>query len=223
MGLFGSASLTKECDRAASILKSFVDKKKIPASVIANAKGIAIFTGFRAAMWISGTSGSGIVLARLPDGSWSPPSAFGVVSGSAGLVLGVDSFDCVCILNTQEAVDAYMRSESTVGAGATLAAGPIGGTADLSSKDIPSVWTYTKSKGLYGGLTVDGTILREKSDLNADAYGTKVSASNILTGKVDWPSTKQLPAVLNLAEGKSADAKVLGGVSDDPTAGDSTQ
>jgi lipid-binding SYLF domain-containing protein len=171
-------------------------------------------------MWIGGTGGSGVVVARLADGSWSPPSAFSVRSGGIGVVLGVDVYDCVCVLNTQEAVDAYMKSETSLGAGATIAAGPIGGTSDISSKEVKPVWTYTKSRGLYGGLTVDGTILSEKSDINTKSYGKGATAAQILKGEVEWPSTKQLPEVLKIAEKKSADAKVLGAISTEPTPSD---
>ncbi|OQV05144.1 hypothetical protein CLAIMM_09930 [Cladophialophora immunda] len=215
-----TGSLKKECDKAAQILKSFIDKGRIPAQVIANAKGLAIFSGFRAAMYLAGAGGSGVVVARLPDGSWSPPSAFSVRSGGFGVVYGVDVYDCVCVLNTSEAVDAYMKSEMTLGAGASMAAGPIGGTADISTKEVNPIWTYTKSRGLYGGLTVDGTVIKERPSVNAESYGSNVTAAKILKGETEWPSRTQLQEVLKMAEGKRADAQVLGAVSSEPTPGD---
>ena len=62
-------------------------------------------------MWVSGSGGSGVVLVRLPDGSWSGPSSFTVTSGGFGMVYGLDVYDCVCILNTDEAVEAYSKPE----------------------------------------------------------------------------------------------------------------
>lgn len=174
-------------------------------------------------MYFAGAGGSGVVIARLADGSWSPPSAFSVRSGGIGVVYGVDVYDCICVLNTQEAVDAYAKSETTLGAGVTMAAGPVGGTKDISSKELKPVWTYTKSKGLYGGVTVDGTAIKEKSSMNAEAYGAKITAAKILKGEVKWPSTTQLPEVLKVAEGKTGDASVLGAISAEPTPGDLTQ
>ncbi|KAH0846261.1 SH3 domain-containing YSC84-like protein 1 [Fonsecaea pedrosoi] len=217
-----TGSLRKECDKAAQILKSFVgaDKGRIPAQVIANAKGLAIFSGFRAAMYLAGAGGSGVVVARLADGSWSAPSAFSVRSGGIGVVYGVDVYDCVCVLNTREAVDAYMTSEMTMGAGASVAAGPIGGTADISTKEVNPIWTYTKSRGLYGGLTVDGTVIKERPSINVDAYGSGVTAAKILKGEAEWPAKTQLREVLKLAGGESADGKVLGAISTEPTPGD---
>lgn len=158
-------------------------------------------------MYLAGAGGSGVVIARLSDDSWSSPSAFSVRSGGVGLAYGVDVYDCVCVLNTQEAVEAYMKSETTLGAGATLAAGPVGGTADISTKEAHPVWTYTKSRGLYGGLTVDGTVIKERSGINAEAYGRNVTAAQILKGETKWPasvSTTLLPEVLKMADGKSS-------------------
>ncbi|RMZ88866.1 hypothetical protein DV736_g3905, partial [Chaetothyriales sp. CBS 134916] len=162
MGVFKASDLRKECDKAAQVLKSFIDKGKIPEKAIADAKGVAIFTGFRAGMYLAGTGGSGVVVARLPNGTWSPPSAFSVRSGSFGIVYGVDMYDCVCVLNTQAAVDAYTKSEVNLGGAMGLAAGPVSVT---TRRDAEPVWVYTKSRGFYGGVTVDGTIIQERRDV----------------------------------------------------------
>jgi lipid-binding SYLF domain-containing protein len=84
-------------------------------------------------MYLAGSGGSGVVVARLPDGTWSPPSAISVRSGSIGIVY---------VLNTEAAVEAYSKPEMNLGAAFALAAGPIGGTADM--KELKPVWVYTK-------------------------------------------------------------------------------
>jgi lipid-binding SYLF domain-containing protein len=116
-----------------------------------------------------------------------------------------------------------------LGGEVAFAAGPIGGNANMA--DVKPVWTYTKSRGLFGGLSVDGTVIKEKPDVNADFYGEKVTAAQILTGKVEaqkeatkWPiGAKQLTEVLKLAEGKGADKEVLQQISTEPTFGDLTE
>ncbi|KAH7333187.1 hypothetical protein BKA65DRAFT_538896 [Rhexocercosporidium sp. MPI-PUGE-AT-0058] len=226
MGLFTSSTIDKESDKAAQILNGFVSKGKIPKEAITNAKGIAIFSAIRGGMWVAGSGGSGIVVARLPDGTWSPPSAFSVRSGGVGIVWGVDMYDCVCVLNTDAAVEAYSKPEMNLGGGVALAAGPAGWNGD--KHDLKPVWTYTKSRGLYGGLTVDGTVIKERADANAEFYGKKISAAQILRGQVEagvaanvWPAgAKRLIEVLKLAEGKAGDKKVLQGISSEPTPGD---
>jgi len=175
-------------------------------------------------MWVSGSGGSGVVLVRLPDGSWSGPSSFTVTSGGFGMVYGLDVYDCVCILNTDEAVEAYSKPELSLGGGVAVTAGPW----NAEKHDLKPVWTYTKSKGLYGGLSVDGTVIKERKEANADYYGKKVTAAQILRGDVEarsganvWPAgTSQLMEVLKLAEGIIGDKTVLQGVSCEPTPGD---
>ncbi|KEF54234.1 uncharacterized protein A1O9_09400 [Exophiala aquamarina CBS 119918] len=226
MGLFKSTGLDQECSKAAQILKSFIDKGKIPSDVVANAKGLAIFSGFRAGMYFAGAGGSGIVIARLPSGSWSLPSAFSVRSGAFGLVYGVDVYDCVCVLNTEAAVDSYATPEMNLGGGVALAAGPLGGTAN--AKEVKPVWTYTKSRGLYGGVTVDGTVIKEKQGMNTEVYGPNVTAGQILKGQIkardgESAGRRQLMEILALLEGKKVDAKILQEISAEPTPGDLEQ
>ncbi|KAI5917184.1 hypothetical protein F4810DRAFT_718152 [Camillea tinctor] len=152
---FWPDTMDKECDKAARILKSFCkdgfyttpSKKpstsgpsseskvlvQIPRSAIANAAGLAIFTTFRAGMHISGAGGSGIVMARLSDGSWSPPSGFLVHTLGAGINIGLDIYDCVCVLNTQAAVDAFTRPRLSLGGEVSVVAGPVGAGASVET------------------------------------------------------------------------------------------
>lgn len=173
-------------------------------------------------MYLAGNGGSGVVSARLPDGSWSPPSAFSVRTGGVGLAYGVDVYDCICVLNTQAAVDAYTKSEVQLGAAVSLAAGPIGG--DWTMQDVKPVWTYTKSRGVYGGLTVDGTVIKERRDANSEFYKEKVTAEQILTGSVnrgEWPvGGSRLLELLKAGQGAAADVKVLADITNEPTPGD---
>ena len=143
-------------------------------------------------MYFAGTAGTGIIVARLSDGTWSPPSAFSVRSVGVGLVYGVDVFDCICVLNTQAAVDAYQQSGVNLGGRMDLAAGPVGGKVDM--REAKPVWTYTRSRGLYGGLTLDGTVIKEQSKANAEFFGDTITAAQVLQGTVkpqdgstQWP------------------------------------
>ncbi|KAK2801667.1 hypothetical protein FQN51_005211 [Onygenales sp. PD_10] len=212
-----ATGLAKDCDKAAHTLQSFIDKNKIPPEAIANAHGLAIYTCFRAGMYFAGSSGSGIVIARLPNGTWSPPSAFSVRSGGIGFVYGIDVYDCVCVLNTQAAVDAYTKPEMELGGVLALAAGPMGRTANI--KEMKPVWTYTKSRGLYGGLTVDGTVIREKPEVNEEVYGVGVTSGQILRGEVkaqegegQWPrGVEGLMTILEIA-GRREEVGIVDGV-----------
>lgn len=98
----------------------------IPSKVIARAQGLLIFTTVRAGFHVTGASGSGVLVARLPDGSWSPPSGVQVHSLGAGFVLGLDIYDCVVVINTREALDAFTRTRMSLGSDLAVAAGPWG-------------------------------------------------------------------------------------------------
>ncbi|KAI1332008.1 hypothetical protein F5Y16DRAFT_358309 [Xylariaceae sp. FL0255] len=161
---FWPTSLDKECDKAARILKSFCkdgfytasnqqqrppspnnklspgpkgESKtlvKIPQSAIASAAGLAIFTTFRTGLHISGAGGSGVIVARLPDGSWSPPAGFLVHTLGAGFMIGVDIYDCVCILRTKDAVNAFARrARVSLGGELAVVAGPVGAGGGLEA------------------------------------------------------------------------------------------
>lgn len=157
-------------------------------------------------MWFSGQAGSGVVLARRPDGTWSAPCSFSIKSGGLGLVYGIDYFDCVCVLNTAEAVDAYTSSELDIGARLQASAGPMGGKLDFG--ETPAVWTYTRSRGVYGGITLDGTKITEARKVNAEFYGKEVTGKQILEGGVEeqdgkgkWPAgAAKLMAAVATAE-----------------------
>ncbi|KAI9167833.1 DUF500 domain protein [Paramyrothecium foliicola] len=98
----------------------------IPPRVISKAVGLAIFTTLRAGYLATGAMGSGILVSRLPDGSWSPPSAIQVLSVGGGFQFGVDIYDCVCVINTREALSAFMNTRVSIGGDVAVSAGPYG-------------------------------------------------------------------------------------------------
>lgn len=206
---------------------------KIPQKAIETAAGLAVFTTFRTGLHISGAGGSGIVVARLPDGSWSPPSGFLVHTLGAGFMIGLDIYDCVCVLRTPEAVAAFTSPRISLGGEIGLVAGPMGAGAAVDAallKSAKPVWSYMKSRGLYAGVQADGTIIIARPDANAAFYGVKgVKVGDILQGHVPtkgppgmWPvGARQLMEVLKSAEGRrDVDEGVLKNVSSGPTPGD---
>lgn len=98
----------------------------IPPKVISKAVGLAIFTTFRAGFQVSGATGSGILIARLPDGSWSPPSGISVHSVGGGFQIGLDIYDCVCVINSKDALAAFMNTRVSLGSDLAVVAGPYG-------------------------------------------------------------------------------------------------
>ncbi|KAJ5795052.1 hypothetical protein N7457_001651 [Penicillium paradoxum] len=231
---FWPMTLDKESDKAARILRSFCKDgfyapestvgtdengkinrpkgkqrviQKIPAKVLQKAKGIAIFTTMRTGLWMSGSGGSGVLLGRLPEtGEWSPPSGIMLHTAGIGFLAGVDIYDCVVIINTFEALEAFKKFRCTLGGEVSAAAGPVGLGGVLESevhKRRAPIWTYMKSRGLYAGVAVDGTIIIERTDENERFYGERISVDEILSGKVRHPpyELETLMQTLKAAQG----------------------
>jgi SH3 domain-containing YSC84-like protein 1 len=161
---------------------------KIPRSVIANAIGLVVFSQARIGMHLSGATGSGIIIARLPNGTWSPPAAISVLGLSAGIGMGVIVYDCVCVINTKEGMDSFTQKQVNMGSQVSLAAGPWGASAQgdkaKEGEETKPVYTYTKTKGFFAGVSVDGTRIGMRDDANAKFYGEKVEVQKILKGEV---------------------------------------
>ncbi|KAJ3343095.1 hypothetical protein HDU83_005821 [Entophlyctis luteolus] len=202
---------------AAKIIESFIVPKSsgvdqiIPPQVIANAKGIAILSVIKAGFLFSGRGGSGIVLARLSDGckfsgcitnhvclykqtpalaAWSAPSAIGTAGFGAGGQIGVEITDFVIILNTADAVKAFSHGGNvTLGGNLSVAAGPVGRNAEASGSilNLAPIYSYSVTKGLFVGISLEGSVIIERKETNATFYRRKVTAKEILSGSVPPP------------------------------------
>lgn len=164
----------------------------IPPEVLRNAKGLAIITVLKAGFLFSGRAGSGVVVARLPDGSWSPPSAIVTAGAGVGGQIGAELTDFVFILNTKSAVESFSQMGSvTLGTNLSIAAGPLGRNAEAagtaSLKAVSAVFSYSKTKGLFAGVSLEGSAILERREANRKFYGNNCKARNILSGQVDPP------------------------------------
>ena len=247
---FWPTTLDKESDKAARILRSFVKDgfytaeakdgessprdpnsprgkqrvvKKIPTEVIKKAKGLAIFTTMRTGLWISGAGGSGILIARTASGEWSPPSGILLHTAGLGFLVGVDIYDCVIVINSEKALQAFTKLRCTLGGEVSAVAGPVGVGGILETeihKRQAPVWTYLKSRGFYAGVQVDGTVVIERTDENERFYNERIGVQDILAGKVRHPpyELKQLMNTIKMAQGDRVDEKDL--PDSEPTPGD---
>lgn len=213
-GVAGGVQRTQEERDKYAARKTQKVIRKIPPKALQGACGVAIMTCFRTGFGFSGAGGSGVVMARLPDGSWSPPSGILVHTLGWGLTIGLDIYDVVLILRKPQALKAFEHPKVSIGAELSVAAGPVGNGAMLDSGiEGAPCWSYTKSKGAYAGLTLDGTIVLKRDDANARFYGVQqVSASDVLAGKVKAPdAVKPLWQTLYAAEGR-ADVMGIDGI-----------
>ncbi|KAG2123606.1 hypothetical protein DEU56DRAFT_829361 [Suillus clintonianus] len=192
-------TLPKECAKAAKIFSSFVDNKNngldgvIPRSVVENAKGFAIFTVFKAGFLFSARAGTGIVIAKLDDGSWSAPSGIGSAGLGVGGQLGAEMTDFLIILNSTSAVRSFMSAGNiTLGGNVSVAVGPLGRNGEAigslnSSGKVAAMYSYSKTRGLFGGVSIEGSVIVERQDANTLAYKQDVTAKMLLSGAVPCP------------------------------------
>jgi len=202
--------MASECKKCGKILASFVDPRQsfgpdkiIPPQVLANAKGLAILTVIKAGFLGSARYGNGVVIARLADGSWSAPSAIGTGGAGFGGQIGFELTDFVFILNDAAAVRTFSQQGSlTLGGNVSIAAGPVGRNAEAagaaSLKGVAGIFSYSKTKGLFAGVSLEGSAIIERRDANEKLYGTRFTAAQLLTGSVRPPPAAQpLMAILN--------------------------
>jgi lipid-binding SYLF domain-containing protein len=182
--------MQQDVDQATAIIQRFqeIPEKGIPPSVLKAARGLAILTVTKAGFIGSVRGGSGVVVARTDKG-WSGPSAIGTAGLGAGFQAGVDVTEFVMILNTPDAVAAFSKSANfTLGGNLSVAAGPIGRSAEGSVGLGAAIYSYSRSQGFFAGVSLEGTAISVKDDRNQAYYGRPVTAQEILSGKVQPPA-----------------------------------
>jgi SH3 domain-containing YSC84-like protein 1 len=188
------AAMQGDVDQAVAILQRFqeIPEKSIPPAVLKGAKGLAIMTVTKAGFIVSARGGTGIVVARLPKG-WSGPSAIGTGGAGFGFQIGAEVTEFIMILNTPDAVKAFSKGGNvSLGADVSVAAGPVGRNVGAGVLPTAAVYTYSRSQGLFAGVSLEGTVVAARDDANAEYYGRKaVTPTQILTGQVKPPKGAQ--------------------------------
>jgi SH3 domain-containing YSC84-like protein 1 len=186
------ASMRETVRDCAGIVRDFarIPEHAIPRRVLRDAKGLAVLRVLKGGFVVSGRLGEGVVIARLRGGGWSGPSAIGIGGAGFGPQIGGNVTEFVLILNTEAAVDAFARGGNVQFGGAlSVAAGPIGRTAEVGVLPVAAVYTYSRSQGLFAGASLEGTVLAEEADKNARYYGRRVTPAQILRGRVAPPAS----------------------------------
>jgi lipid-binding SYLF domain-containing protein len=176
-------------NRCAAIIREFrqMPERAIPRDVLRHARGLAIMSVLKAGFIFSGKGGQGVVVARTPHG-WSGPSFIATGGAGWGLQAGAQVTDFVIVLNNDAAVQAFSRGGNvTIGADVSAAAGPVGRTASGAITPRAAVYTYSKSKGLFAGVSLEGAVIGTQRESNFRYYGQPVRADGILSGEVRPP------------------------------------
>ena len=144
-------------------------------------------TVIKAGFGFSGRGGAGVVVARTQHG-WSGPSAIGTGGAGFGFQIGAEVTEFVMVLNTDAAVQAFSRNVNvTLGGDISVAAGPIGRTAEAAVTPVAAIYTYSRSQGLFAGVSLEGTVIGTRNDANAEYYGHRVTPEEVLSGRIPSP------------------------------------
>ncbi len=184
-------SAAGRAESAATVLNEIMSApdKGIPEEVLGSAKCVAVVpTLLKGGFIFGGARGKGMATCRTPDG-WSAPAPFTVTGGSFGFQIGVQGVDLVMLIMNERGMQALLSSKFKLGADASAAGGPVGRHAEAATdwKMRAEVLTYSRARGLFAGVTINGAVIRQDEDATREIYGREVPFKTILTGAVPTP------------------------------------
>jgi lipid-binding SYLF domain-containing protein len=202
--LYAGESAATRLKASATVLTEVMatPDKGIPQELLENSECIVIVPGMKkAAFIVGGNYGRGFMLCRQPSGSgWSAPAGVKVEGGSVGFQIGGSETDVIMLVMNKRGAEKLLSSKFTLGADASVAAGPVGRTssADTDLKMHAEILTYSRSRGAFAGVSLDGATLRPDDDSNGELYHTKRTNQEIVMGNTKAPAeASQLRAELN--------------------------
>jgi len=163
--------------------------KGIPGSVLEGSKCVIVLPGVKkAALGIGGSYGRGVMTCRTGNnfaGPWSAPVMMSSTGGSAGFQIGGEATDFVILVLTDSGARSIMKSHVKLGADASVAAGPVGRTSEASTNEAlkAEMLSYSRAKGVFGGVSLSGSTLQADDGANKNLYGSKLSTEAIISGQ----------------------------------------
>ncbi|MFQ5828844.1 MAG: lipid-binding SYLF domain-containing protein [Candidatus Methylomirabilia bacterium] len=183
-----SPELTARLEKASAVLHEVmsIPDKKIPGDLLARTYAVAVFPGVvKGAFFVGGRVGKGVMsVRRESDGQWSPPAFFTMGGASFGFQFGAQVTDLILLVMTRGGVDSLLRSKVTLGGDLSVAAGPLGrrGEAGIDLRLKAEILSYSRTKGLFAGISVEGATIFADADANQEMYTRGFTAREILLG-----------------------------------------
>jgi SH3 domain-containing YSC84-like protein 1 len=184
-------SAAGRAESAATVLTEIMaaPDKGIPEEILGSAKCVAVVPTLLKGGFILGAAhGRGMATCRTPEG-WSAPAPFSISGGSFGFQIGVQGVDLVMLVMNDRGMQALLSSKFKLGADASAAGGPVGRHAEAATdwKMRSEVLTYSRARGLFAGVTINGAVVHQDDDATREIYGRDVPFKSILTGAVPTP------------------------------------
>ena len=161
--------------------------QQIPMNLISKAKAIIVFpTMLKAGFFVGARYGKGIAAVRTEEtGEWGPPAFLYTTGGSFGFQFGMEAVDLILLVMSKRGLEGLLNEQFTLGGDIAISAGPLGRHAEASADVFMQgeIYSYSRSKGLFGGVSLKGTIITTDSDANLAYYGHPYTSEEILLTK----------------------------------------
>jgi lipid-binding SYLF domain-containing protein len=185
-----------------------IPESSIPDKLLDEAKAIVIVPDtIKAGLVLGGRRGHGVLSVRTADGGWSNPGFVTLTGGSIGLQVGVQSADVVLVFRSERGLDSIVNGKFTLGADAGVAAGPMGRNASASTDGQmkAEIWSWSRARGLFAGVALDGAVLSMDDKANEAVYGQDTTPRMIFEGRAQQePSTAIAGFRTRLAEASAS-------------------
>jgi lipid-binding SYLF domain-containing protein len=180
-----SADEVKRITDAATVLDEIMaaGDKAIPRAILEKAQGIAVFPSLlKGGLFVGGQRGHGVLSVRDANGAWSAPAFLTITGGSIGAQFGFQAIDLVLVVNNQRGLEQLVKNQIKLGADAGVAAGPLGRevTAQTDIQMRAQILGYSRARGLFAGVTLNGSTVRADRDANKRFYGTGFQTADIV-------------------------------------------
>lgn len=194
----GEARKIEDCIEVVKAIKA-IPEQSIPPALLQDAQGIMVIPGvIKVGFVIGGRYGTGILTVRDENRNWTDPVFVKIAGGSLGWQIGAQSTDLILVFKTKKSVEGALKGKFTLGADASVAAGPVGrsaeGATDVTLK--AEILSYSRSRGLFAGIALNGAALMIDDEANASFYGKDITPKSITSGQ----GGKRTPEVTELLQ-----------------------
>jgi lipid-binding SYLF domain-containing protein len=188
LGSGAAASDREERERARKAATAFREimsapDQSVPQELLDRAECVAVFPSVKKGGFIvGGQYGKGLISCRRESGAWGAPAFFTIGGGSFGLQIGGQAVDLVLLIMNESGVEGLLKDKFEIAAGAAASAGPVGRNAQVSTDILlkAQILSYSRSRGLFGGLELKGAVINQDKDANRNAYNRELSARDII-------------------------------------------
>ena len=193
-----------------------IPESAIPDKLFDEARAIVIVPDtIKAGLVVGGRRGLGLMSVKRPDNTWSPPVFVKLVGGSVGFQAGVQSADVILVFRSDRGVADIVNGKFTLGADASAAAGPVGRSASAATDGQlkAEIWSWSRARGLFAGIALDGAVLKIDDEANQAVYGNGATPRMIFEGRAPQSGSAEVVALTDTLEEATATARARRGES----------